>query len=120
MDKKILIVDDDKDFLEELRESLVLNEYDVVALNDPNEALDVATREKPDVIILDIKMPEESGFQVACKLKFFSGLSHIPIIAMTGHFKDEYIPLMNTYGIKHYIKKPFDCIDIISRIERAV
>jgi DNA-binding response OmpR family regulator len=119
MDKKIMLIDDDKDFLEELKESLVLNDYEVVTVNEPSLTMETAAREKPDVIITDIKMPGESGFQLACKLKFFSSLSNIPIIAMTGYFKEEYIPFMKAYGIISYIKKPFDTIDIISKIEGA-
>jgi CheY-like chemotaxis protein len=119
MDKKIMVIDDDKDFLDELKESLVLNEYEVVAVHEPGSTLEVAAREKPDVILLDLKMPGESGLQLACQLKFFSSLSHIPIIVMTAYFKDEYIPFMKAYGVSSYIKKPFDMMDIISKIERA-
>ncbi len=117
--KKIMIVDDDREFLQELQETLQLNDYDVTAVEDATEAMDAALRVRPDLILLDLKMPLESGFQVACKLKYFSQLNNIPIIAMTGHFKDSYPPLLQTYRINGCIRKPFDTVEVVSKIENA-
>jgi DNA-binding response OmpR family regulator len=120
MKKKILIVDDDKEFLEELAELLKLNEYEVIAVSDAPLAADAARRSKPDLVLLDLKMPQESGFQVACKIKFFSQLQGVPIIAMTAYFKDDYTDLLRAYGIKHCLMKPFDTVELVSRIEDSI
>lgn len=120
MNKRILVIDDDKELLEEVRQALVLSDYDVVALGDAECALDLALSTKPDLVLLDLRMPQESGFQVACKLKYFSGLKNIPVIGMTAFFKNDYIPLMRTYGIQDYLKKPFDPLDMVSKIEQAL
>ena len=101
---KVLVIDDDKLLLRELKDTLSLNDYEVVAVSHPANATDVIEQVQPDVILLDLVMPDESGFQVACKINYFSGLAHIPIIAMTGYFKESYIPLMSGYGIKDYLK----------------
>jgi len=120
MKKKILIVDDDKEFLEELAEMLRLNDYEVVAVADSTKTLNAAAVAKPDVILLDLKMPQESGFQVACRLKFFSQFPTVPIVAMTAYFKDDYKDLLRTYGIKNCIMKPFDTMELIAGIEEAL
>lgn len=117
MSKKILIIDDDKEFLEELDETLALSGYSVTAVNDPQEALDTTNRIKPDAILLDLKMPNKSGFQVADEIRHYAELAHIPIFAMTGHFKDDYEPLMNICGIKRCLKKPFNPLDVIALLE---
>jgi two-component system response regulator AdeR len=120
MNKKIMVVDDNKEFLEELKETLVLSGYDVYALDDASIAMDTATRINPDLILLDLKMPQKSGFQVADELKHFSELSNTPIIAMTGFFKDDYGPLLNISGIHRCLKKPFNPLDVIAQIEAAL
>lgn len=120
MNKKIMIVDDDRLLLEELRDALLLSDYDVIPVDDPTMVVDEAIANRPDAILMDIRMPDESGFQVAGKLKFFSGLRNIPIIAMTAHFKKDYTPLMKAYGIKNLLRKPFDPVDMVSRLEDAL
>ena len=66
---KILIVDDDKEFLEELREVLVNTGYEVVAVADGIAASKAARVTRPDVILLDLRMKGMSGFEVADRLK---------------------------------------------------
>jgi DNA-binding response OmpR family regulator len=120
MNKRIMIVDDDRALLEELEESLILNDYDVVAVSDSRRVMEEFNRRIPDLILLDLKMPEESGFQVACKCKYFSQLKGIPIIAMSAHYQESYALALKNYGIQDYVKKPFDVIDVILKIERAL
>ena len=120
MNKKIMIVDDDKEFLEELRETLVLSGYDLVAVNDATMALDLANSARPDVILLDLKMPQKSGFQVADELRHLSDVSHIPIIAMSAYLKDDYTSLLNICGIKKCLRKPFHPLDVIAQIEQVL
>jgi DNA-binding response OmpR family regulator len=118
--KKIMIVDDDKEFLDELKETLALSGYDLVAVNDADLVLDEAKKAKPAVILLDLKMPKKNGFQVADELRHFSELQQTPIIAMTAFFKEAYVPLMNICGIKKCLKKPFHPLDVITQIEEAL
>ena len=120
MNKKIMVVDDDKEFLEELRETLALSGYDLLAVNDATRVLDTAISEKPDVILLDLKMPQKSGFQVADELRHLSEVSHIPIIAMSAYLKDEYASLLNICGIKRCLSKPFYPLDVIAEIEEVL
>lgn len=118
--KKILIVDDDKEFLEELKETLDLSGYEAIEVNDATVAFEVARKTRPDAILLDLKMPEKSGFQVADEIKHYQDIAHIPIIAMSGYFKDDYGPLMHVCGIKKLLKKPFNPLDVIVQIEEVL
>lgn len=118
---KIMIVDDNKEFLEELKETLALSGYDVIALNESIDASETAFKTKPDLILLDLKMTGKTGFKVADELKHFTELKHIPIIAMTGHFTDlEYSLLINICGIKKCLVKPFNPLDVIAQIENLL
>jgi DNA-binding response OmpR family regulator len=118
---RVLIVDDDKEFLQELRETLDLSGYEVIEVEDSRTVQDTASRAKPDVIVLDLRMDDMNGFEVTEELKRFTSTVGIPVIAMTGFFREEeHIPLMNICGIKKCIRKPFNPLDVISAIEAAM
>jgi DNA-binding response OmpR family regulator len=118
---KILIVDDDRDFLEELQETLSLNGYDAIAVDDGIAALEVAPMVKPDLILLDIKMKGIYGFQVAERLKGSPKTSYIPIIAMTGCFtRKEDTHLMALCGMEMCLMKPFNPSELLSGIKKVL
>jgi len=119
--KNVMIVDDDREFLEELKEILVQTGYVVTDVSDSASAVKVAREIRPDVILLDLRMRQTSGFEVADGLKRFSETSGIPLIAMTGFYTmKEHSWLMNFCGIKKCLKKPFNPLDVIAEIELAL
>lgn len=121
MGKRILVIDDDNEFLEELQELLILSGYEVTAVNDSIAALDIAKLSIPDLILVDIKMNGLNGFQVADRLNQFGETAGVPVIAMSGYFKeDEHLALMQQLGIKALIRKPFSPLDVIWRIENFI
>jgi DNA-binding response OmpR family regulator len=116
--KKVMIVDDDKEFLEELQETLFLNGYEVIKIDDPHRVLDSAGNTKPDIILLDLKMDNFSGFEIADELSRFTKTVHIPVVAMTGFFtENEHASLMSLCGINKCIAKPFSAEQIVTAIE---
>ena len=120
-EKKVLIVDDDKEFLDELKETLVMTGYDVTGISDGLSAVKAARVSKPDVIVLDLRMHAMSGFEVADKLKGAPETSNIPVIAMTGYYTlKEHAWLMNFCGIRRCLKKPFSPLDVIAEIENVL
>ena len=120
-EKKVLIVDDDVEFLDELKETLVLTGYDVTGISDGASAVKAARVGKPDVIVLDLRMHAMSGFEVADRLKGSPETARIPVIAMTGYYTlKEHSWLMNFCGIKKCLKKPFNPLDVIGEIELAL
>ena len=119
--KKIMVVDDDREFLEELKETLSLSGYDAAVFSNGATALKMVRKIKPDIILLDLKMKGKNGFQVADELKRSAETAHIPIIAMTAFYTEkEHTILMDMCGIQTCLIKPFSSLDVISKIEDAL
>ncbi len=118
---KILIVDDNFEFLEELQEMLTQSGYEVETLSDSEKAISRAYVMKPDLILLDLKMCPKSGFQVADEIRHSFMMKDVPIIAMTGFFTEkEHILMMKLCGIKTFILKPFNPLNLIAKVEFAL
>ena len=116
--KKVMVVDDDHEFLNEIKEVLTSSGYEVVVVNNSLLVFDTVVKVRPDVILLDLNMPNKSGFEIASELKYSLLTKQIPIIAISGYLKDEhYISLMEICGIKNRIEKPITPLDIIAKIE---
>jgi two-component system, sensor histidine kinase ChiS len=116
--KRVMIVDDDKEFLAELAQTLFVNGYDVIKVDDPGEVLEIAGNDKPDLILLDLKMDRLNGFQIADELSRFTRTTDIPVVAMTGFFtENEHMSLMSLCGINKCITKPFSAEEVITAIE---
>lgn len=118
IDKKILIIDDDPEFLDEINDLLSHKGYRVTPVNDSTRAVDTANETKPDVILLDLRMKNVSGFELADRLHRNPETSSIPIIAMTGYYSiKEKSWFMDFVGINRCLNKPFKPVDVISAIE---
>ena len=118
---RILIIDDNEELLEELENVLKLGGYDVVAISDGTKVSDAALKNKPDLILLDLKMSPKSGFQIADEVKSSHLLKDVPVIAMTGFYtENEHFLMMKLCGIKASILKPFKPNDLIAEIENAL
>ncbi len=116
--KKIMIVDDDRVFADEVRELLISSGYETSVVNDSRQAFDAARIFKPDTIVLDIKMDGLDGFRVLERLKSLPETENIPVIVMTGYFtQEEHSRLMSLCGMDAFLIKPFNALDLISRIE---
>jgi DNA-binding response OmpR family regulator len=116
--KKIMIVNNDVDFLGELKDALSFTGYDSIIVHDNNMALGVAIREKPDVILLDIKTKDSDSFKLVEQLKLFPETVGLPVIAMSECFAGhEHSSLIDLYGVSACLKKPFTPLDVISHVE---
>jgi DNA-binding response OmpR family regulator len=118
---KIMIIDDDKIFLNELAEILTLNNYRVRKFSDGEVGLSMVGKVRPDIILLDLKMKGKSGFQVADEMKQLPELANIPIIAMTGVYTQEQNPmLVKIFGMTTCLMKPFTPTELFSQIEAVL
>ena len=118
---RIVIIDDDLELLEELKEILSYCNYEVEVVPNSALAFEVVCETKPDLILLDMKMKPKSGFQLADE--FFNSFKtkSIPIIAITGFFTEkEHMLMMKMFGMKHAILKPFNPTELISKIESVL
>jgi len=118
--KKILIVDDERDIVKALMIRLQRAGYEVVTAFDGAQAVFVAHKEKPDLIILDIRMPAGNGFGVAEKLKHSASTFSIPVIFLTGGPERDSEEKAMTLGARFYIKKPYDPEELLDAIKRAL
>ena len=117
--KKIMVIDDDIEFLDEVSEFLEVSGYKVITSNNGRNALTNAYNENVDLIILDLKLGEENGFHIADELKRSFKTSHIPIIAVTGKYiEPEYISLLEMYGFVNRFIKPVNPMDILYEIDK--
>jgi CheY-like chemotaxis protein len=122
---KILLVDDDKDFVEATRLVLESKPYEVVVAYDGDEGLAKARKEKPDLIILDIIMPVKDGFSAAEQLKKDPELKKIPVIMLTS-FSEKVgeTSLSVSQGLaldtEDYVDKPVAPTELLKRVERLL
>jgi DNA-binding response OmpR family regulator len=118
--KKILIVDDERDIVKALMIRLQANGYEVVTAFDGAQGVFMAHKEKPDLIILDIRMPAGDGFSVAERLKNSMHTFSIPIIFLTGSPERDAEGRAMELGARFYIKKPYDPEELLDAVKRAI
>ena len=118
-DAKILLVDDCVENIDVALTSLGEN-YDVIVTTEGLKALDIAVKEQPDLILLDILMPAIDGYEVCRKLKKRQETSHIPVIFLTGVSSSENKKKGFEIGAVDYIIKPFETDELKARIKNHV
>jgi len=124
MDKipKILLIDDDVDFVEATRMVLESKPYEVIVAYEGDEGLRKAREENPDLVILDIIMPGKDGFVTAEQFKKDPALSKIPILILTSYAEkggQSSIPVWGglTLETEDYIDKPISPQELLTRVE---
>jgi len=123
--KKILMVDDDADFVEATKLILEHKAYEVIVAYDGIEGLKKAKTEHPDLIILDVMMPEMDGYEVCAKLKEDPKYCDIPILLLTAVGQavsaTEYTKEMGMRTeADDYVDKPVEPSELVSRVENLL
>lgn len=119
MNKKILVVDDESDILKIVTMRLTKMGYDLVTAHNGQEAIELARREKPDLILMDCQMPVLSGLEACRQIKLDSQLNHIPLILMTatpGIIAEDAVKVK----ADAYIKKPFEDGELAIKIQQLL
>ena len=107
-EKKILVVDDEPDMVYTVEMQLEANHYKVLKAFDGDEGLNMARKENPDVIILDLMLPKLDGYKICRMLKFDDNYKQIPIIMFTARGQEEDRKLGFEVGADAYLVKPFE------------
>ena len=120
--KKVLVVDDDVDFCEATQLLLDSKGYEVVLAHDGKEGLEKMRSEEPDLVILDVMMPEMNGYDVCVVLKADPELKNTPVILLTAVdqnlFKTTYTQAMGLMTeADDYMAKPVEPQDLVKRVE---
>jgi len=106
--RRILVVDDDVDAAEALGELLRDCGHDVVTAHDGPRALDRARLHRPDVVLLDITMPEMDGYEVAKRMRDELGLCDALLVALSGYGEDRHLRRAREAGFDQHVIKPVD------------
>ena len=118
--KKVLVIDDENDILLIIKSALHEEGYDVTTANNGYDGLALAEDASPDLIILDIMMPEMDGFEVLQQLKENEKTAQIPVVILTGLSSKDKIREALNKGIDYYIVKPFEYQDLVSKVKIAI
>ncbi|MCH8963740.1 MAG: response regulator [Planctomycetes bacterium] len=116
----ILIADDEPPSVKALQIMLADAGYDTLTAADGAGALSVAASERPDVILLDVKMPNMNGIEACTQLKADPVLSHIPVLMVSSRNSREDIIAGLEAGAMDYIPKPFDAAVLLVRVRNAI
>lgn len=117
MNSKILLVDDDPTLLRFLQEYLVGEGFQVTAVGSGQEALRVAYREHPDLVVLDVMMPVMDGWEVTARLR---EMAEVPIILVTAKSAEADKLRGFQLGVDDYLTKPFSFAELIARIQAVL
>lgn len=118
MAKKILIVEDNDLNLKLFRDLLMAHNYEIIDTKDGLEAIKLARSENPDLILMDIQLPEVSGLDVTRRLKADADVSHIPIIAVTAFaMKDDEEKILAA-GCEAYVSKPISIVPFLNTVRK--
>lgn len=118
--RKVAIIDKDDKFLSATEEILLMGGYDPVVVNDASLAVDTVIQKKPNVILMELILPRKNGFELIDGINRVFKTKKIPIIAMSAFFKDEFRWLFDLCGIRRWLKKPFQPLDVMWAIENEI
>jgi putative two-component system response regulator len=119
-DRKIILVVDDSSANLQLCKGLLSNDYDVRLAKSGKKALEALSRVRPDIILLDIEMPDMTGFEVMNEIKKDDNLDGIPVIFVTSHASTKLVLKALEHGAADYIVKPFVSNLLYEKINKAL
>jgi len=117
MAKKILLVDDSNTVL--LMERMILNHegYELVTASNGQEGVDKAIAEKPDLILMDVVMPDINGFEACRRLRARDDTRNIPIIMVTTRSEATNVQTGFESGCSDYVTKPINGLELVTKIK---
>jgi two-component system alkaline phosphatase synthesis response regulator PhoP len=117
--QRILVVDDDREIVRLTRAYLEQSGYQVLVAYDGETALHILRRERPDLVILDLMLPDRHGYDVTRTVRADASLAAMPIIMLTARVEDHDKIVGLELGADDYVTKPFNPRELLARI-RAV
>lgn len=116
MAKKILVIDDDPNIVELIRRRLEASQFQVVTACNGQEGFDKLAPEKPDLVIVDVLMPQMDGYTFVRNVRKEEDFKNLPIIVLTA--KDKMKDLFELEGVREYIVKPYRPEDLMQKVKR--
>lgn len=118
--QRVLVVDDDKDIVRLVKSYLEQAGFSVLTAYDGESALHVMRRDKPDLAVLDLMMPQRDGWDVTRVVRSDSALAKIPIIMLTARVEDTDKILGLELGADDYVTKPFNPREVVARVRSVL
>ncbi len=113
---RILVAEDEKDIRELIAFTLRFAGFDVLTATNGAEAVEVAEAEKPDLVILDVRMPKMSGYEACRRLKENPQTARLPVVFLSAKGQDSEIQQGLASGAEEYILKPFAPDELIQQV----
>ena len=118
--KKILVIDDEEDIVKTISFRLNSLGYEVITAENGFDGFEKAQREKPNLILLDVMMPEIDGFEVLRRLRSDQATKYTPVIMLTGKGESESLFKAYNLGSTDYIIKPFKMQELLDSVKRYI
>lgn len=120
MRKKILVVDDSTTVTLMQRMVLTRHAYDVVTATDGEEAIGIAMREHPDLILMDVVMPKLNGFDACRRIREESSIHNVPIIMVTTRGEGTNVERGFESGCNEYVTKPINPTELLTKVRACL
>jgi DNA-binding response OmpR family regulator len=120
LNRKILLVDDEEGFLSVIKEALEIRGFDIVTAKNAIEAGLELSSKRPDLILMDIKMPGIDGLQACSAIKKNPGTASIPVMVVSAISEEAQIKRAHKMGIPDYFVKPVDIEKLVKRIKEVL
>lgn len=118
--KTILVVEDNELNMKLFHDLLEVQGYKILQTGDGNEAFDLAQKHRPDLILMDIQLPEKSGLEVTREIKAEPQLRDIPIIAVTAFAMRDDEERIRAAGCDDYLAKPISVTGFLEKVKRVL
>lgn len=118
--KKVLVIEDHRDLRELIRAQINLKGFAAITAKNGKEGIETAIAEKPDLILMDIIMPEMDGWEATRILRGVTATKEVPIVAMTALFRPSDLQSCIEAGCNDYISKPFTLEELRNKITRLI
>jgi len=118
--KKILVVDDDPYILMSLEFLMKKNGYGVMIARNGTEALELVEKQLPDMVLLDIMMPDVDGYEICRHIKKAAKLKHTKVVFMSAKSKEADIQKGYDLGASLYVTKPFSTRELVKKVNELL
>lgn len=117
---RILIAEDEKDIRELIVYSLTFAGFDVIPAVDGQDAVEKAVANKPDLIMMDVRMPRMTGYEACAMIKSMDEIKDVPVIMLSAKSQEADIQTGLDVGAYEYILKPFAPDELIERVQDVI
>jgi two-component system, cell cycle response regulator DivK len=118
MKKRILVVEDQPDSRQIIRDMLAATDYEIIEAEDGEQALAAIAKQRPDLILMDIQLPILDGYEVARQIKADPAPRSIPIIAVTSYALNGEEKIAKAAGCDDYVPKPYSPRELLAKIRQ--